>query len=162
EPKQSAASAEAKGDPPAEKEAAGESAAAPAKEAYPPASPPRPAPSAPAGAAWASPLALFEQRWTWLESRLLTFVLVWQILALVAWVCLNGLSQPISKPAGGVFRAIVLSVSLGLAIWFRGRNKAELTRRDHTLYAIGASIVTVLICGVLVWALEDPVLVTPK
>ena len=33
----------------------------------------------------------FEAKWTWLESRLLTFVLVWQILALVSWVFLNGL-----------------------------------------------------------------------
>src|SRR4051812_33476272 len=33
---------------------------------------------APRGAAWAHPFVRFEQRWTWLESRLLTFVLVWQ------------------------------------------------------------------------------------
>src|SRR5262245_33400063 len=46
------------------------------------------------GAAWGDPIARFEQRWTYLESRLITVVLISQLIALVAWVFLSGLSAP--------------------------------------------------------------------
>src|SRR5580704_16212539 len=63
----------------------------------------------PGGAAWAEPIARIEARWTWIESRLITFVLVSQILALVAWVFLNGLSESVATNAGTVFRAVLLA-----------------------------------------------------
>src|SRR5262245_488928 len=60
------------------------SAAAPTKSA--PAS--HPSAASPAGEAWGEPLARFEERWTWLETRLLTFVLVWQLASMALWVFL--------------------------------------------------------------------------
>ena len=94
----------------------------------------------PAGAAWARPLVRFEERWTWLESRMLTVVLVWQILALVAWVFLNGLSESVTSTAGTVFRAVILAIALGLGVWFGARKQPEDPRRNLTLTAIAAAI----------------------
>lgn len=125
------APAEAKA--PAEKEAE-----APAEKAESPA--PIAAPDKPKGAAWAEPVARFEQRWTWLESRLLTFVLVWQILSLVAWVFLNGLSESVTTTAGTVFRAVALAVALGLGAWLGTKKRTEDQRRNLTLFAIAVGI----------------------
>jgi TRAP-type C4-dicarboxylate transport system permease small subunit len=94
----------------------------------------------PRGAAWAEPLARFEQRWTWLESRLLTFVLVWQIVSLVAWVFLNGLSESVTSTAGTVFRAVLLASALGAGTWAGTRGRPEEQRRNLTLAAIALGI----------------------
>jgi TRAP-type C4-dicarboxylate transport system permease small subunit len=98
---------------------------------------------APRGAAWAHPIARFEQRWTRLESRLLTFVLVWQIAALVAWVFLNGLSESVVTTAGSVFRGVILASAGAATAWFVTRKKEEEPRRNLTLLAIAASIAVV-------------------
>ncbi|APR76218.1 Hypothetical protein A7982_01565 [Minicystis rosea] len=101
---------------------------------------PNVAPAKPKGAAWAQPIARFEERWTWLESRLLTFVLVWQILALCAWVFLNGLSESVTTTAGTVFRAVLCAVAFGLLAWRTGQKRSEDQRRNITLFAIAAGI----------------------
>jgi hypothetical protein len=114
-----------------EPEASAEAGPAPAVADHPP---------APKGAAWGDPIARFEQRWTWFESRLITFVLVWQILALVAWVFLNGLSESVTTTAGSVFRGVLLAIALGWGAWYAGRKNPEERRRTMTLVAIAAAI----------------------
>lgn len=110
----------------------------------PPAPVPAPVPG-PRGAAWARPIARFEAGWTWLESRLLTFVLVWQILALVAWVFLAGLSESVTSTAGTVFRVVLLAVVLGLGAWFGLRKQPEDRRRNLTLLAIAVAVGVVVL-----------------
>lgn len=85
----------------------------------------------PKGAAWGEPIARFEKRWTHYESRLITFVLVWQLLALVAWVFLSGLSSPLAagNSAGMVFRAVAGAVAFGLGGWLATRQKTLNVRR---------------------------------
>jgi hypothetical protein len=147
---------EAAAPPPAEPEEsaaaekAEESAAAKVAEEPPPAEANEAAPEPPKnepetheplkGAAWGHPIARFEQKWTWLESRLLTFVLVWQILALVAWVFLNGLSESVATTAGAVFRGVLFAVILGLGVWRATRKQNEDQRRNVTLVAIAVAI----------------------
>lgn len=94
----------------------------------------------PEGAAWAQPIARFEAKWTWLESRLLTFVLIWQIASLVAWVFLNGLSESVTSTAGTVFRAVVLAVALGTGVWLGTKKRPEDQRRNLTLAAIAVGV----------------------
>jgi TRAP-type C4-dicarboxylate transport system permease small subunit len=141
---------EAHGEPEGEAEARGEEGAEPAA---PPAAEPAPAPAhapavtaeeAPRGAAWAAPIARFEAKWTWLESRLLTFVLVWQVLALVAWVFLNGLSESVATTAGAVFRAVLFAIALGLAGWLAPRGAPEERRRNLSLAGIAIGVAVVL------------------
>ncbi len=95
---------------------------------------------APKGAAWGEPVARFEKRWTWFEARLITFVLVWQILSLVAWVFLNGLSESVAESAGAVFRGAIFAIVLGLGAWFGARKLHEDKRRNLTLLGLGAGI----------------------
>jgi hypothetical protein len=115
--------------------------AAPAEaRAEAPAAPLPAAPPPPRGAAWGRPLARFEEKWTWLEARLLTFVLVWQMTSLVAWVFLNGLSESVTTTAGTVFRAVLLASVLGTGAWSLTRKRHDDQRRNLTLLAIAASI----------------------
>lgn len=88
------------------------------------------------GARWADPIAAFERRWTWFESRLITFVLLWQLSALVSWVFLNGLSESVSQSAGVVFRATLGGVGFGIAAWAFGRRLPEGRRLALTLAAL--------------------------
>jgi len=96
--------------------------------------------AAPTGAAWAAPIARFEARWTWLEARLITFVLLSQLLALVSWVFLNGLSESVAESAGVVFRGTLFAIGLGLTAWFGGKKLDEDRRRNATLAAIGLGV----------------------
>lgn len=93
-------------------------------------------------AAWGEPIVRFEAAWTKLETRLLVFVLVWQILVLVSWVCYAGLSSPVSSgtSAGTVFRAGVGAVVLGIAAWVGGKRLEERPRTLLTLVAVGAGL----------------------
>jgi hypothetical protein len=97
------------------------------------------APEKPAlsGAAWGDPVARFEARWTWFESRLITFVLLSQLAALVAWVFLNGLSESVGQSAGVVFRAVMAAIALGCGTWFGFRKMVLERRRALTLVAVG-------------------------
>jgi hypothetical protein len=102
-------------------------------------------PEPPRGAAWGHPLARFEQHWTRLEARLLTFVLVWQILSLVAWVFLNGLSESVTTTAGAVFRAVILAFALGGGVWAAARTQVEERRRNLALFSVAASFALVIL-----------------
>ena len=106
-----------------------------------PAAPPAPiAPVALEGAAWGDPIARFEARWTWFESRLITFVLLSQLAALVSWVFLNGLSESVAQSAGVVFRAVMVAIAFGLGTWFGFRKMVLERRRALTLVAIGLGL----------------------
>jgi TRAP-type C4-dicarboxylate transport system permease small subunit len=92
------------------------------------------------GAAWGDPIARFEARWTWFESRLITFVLLSQLAALVAWVFLNGLSESVAHSAGVVFRAVMVAIAFGCGTWFGFRRMVLERRRALTLVAIGLGL----------------------
>ena len=92
------------------------------------------------GAAWGDPIARFEARWTWFESRLITFVLLSQLTALVSWVFLNGLSESVSQSAGVVFRAVMAAIALGCGTWFGFRKMVLERRRALTLVAVGLGL----------------------
>jgi hypothetical protein len=92
------------------------------------------------GAAWAEPIVAFEAKWTWLESRLITFVLLWQLAALVSWVFLNGLAESVAQTAGVVFRGAVFAIVLGSAAWFGARKQPLERRRMLTLAALAVGI----------------------
>jgi hypothetical protein len=117
-------------------------AAAPEAAAKPPEKAPEKAEEkAPlAGAAWGDPIARFEAKWTWFESRLITLVLLAQLAALVAWVFLNGLSESVGQSAGVVFRAVMVAVAFGCGTWFGFRKLVLERRRALTLVAIGLGL----------------------
>jgi len=91
---------------------------------------PEPSPKATKGAKWAEPIARFERQWTWFEARLLTFVLIWQLLSLVAWVVLSGIAIPPSSgsASGTTFRSLIAALILGSCGWF-GTRKFPLEKR---------------------------------
>jgi hypothetical protein len=95
---------------------------------------------APKGAAWGEPIARFEKKWTWLESRLLTFVLVWQVISLCSWVFLNGLSESVTTTAGTVFRAVILAIVFGLGAWLGTKKHGDDLRRNYTLVGIALGV----------------------
>jgi len=90
------------------------------------------------GARWGAPIARFERGWTWLETRLITFVLMTQILALVAWVFLTGLSTPpgSDSAAGLVFRVVFGAAAAGTGAWIGFRRLPLPKRRAVTLVAL--------------------------
>lgn len=97
----------------------------------------------PTGAAWGEPIARFERKWTWFEAQLITYVLVSQILVLVAWVFLTGLSSPVSSgnAAGTVFRAIAGALVLGLAAHVIARRKKMDDKLSGTILRLVAIVI---------------------
>jgi TRAP-type C4-dicarboxylate transport system permease small subunit len=85
-------------------------------------SPPAPADAEPkpAPAAWGNPFARIERAWTWFEVRLLIVVVLSLLFAMVAWVALGGMSQPVESQskAGLAFRAFIGALGLGLTSSF--------------------------------------------
>jgi hypothetical protein len=112
-----------------------EAAAAPPASRHAAAAPPK-------GAAWGEPIARFERRWTWLETRLITLVLLAEIVSLVAWVLLSGLAAPPSadSSAGTVFRGVVGTAALGALGWAGTRRLGLQARRAVTFAGIAAGI----------------------
>ncbi|MFO0756967.1 MAG: TRAP transporter small permease subunit [Byssovorax sp.] len=110
----------------------------PAEEAAAPAGEPKP--DAPKGAAWARPIVAFEAKWTWFESRLITFVLLWQLSAMVAWVFLNGLAESVTETAGVVFRGALFAIVAGCGAWFGARKLPLERRRTITLIALAVAL----------------------
>lgn len=146
-PETEGASADAveKDDAPAEKEAA--KAAQPPEEKAPAAeekAPPKAAPKPSQGAAWGAPLLRFEAAWTRLETRLITWVLAAQLLSMVLWVLLSGLSSPIQSgnASGLVMRAVIGMVVLGAGLWFATSKQPLQTRRIAAIVGIvvGAAV----------------------
>ncbi len=90
------------------------------------------------GAPWGRPLAAFQERWTTLEVGLITFVLLWQLASLVAWVMVGGLAARPSpdSAAGTVFRSSFGAVVLGSAAWGLSRKAKIEVRRAATIAAI--------------------------
>ena len=116
------------------------------------------------GARWADPISRFEVRWTWFEARLITFVLLWQLAALVSWVLLNGLSESVTQSAGVVFRGALGGIVFGVAAWFGGRKLNLGRRRAITLaaLAVGLALAPLWRVGVqAVLAFEKPLPGTP-
>lgn len=62
-----------------------------------------------AGAEWGKPIRWLDDRWTWLESRLLVGVMISLIISLIVWVSLKGMKEPLTSEsvAGMVFRGFV-------------------------------------------------------
>lgn len=122
-----------------------EAPASPAEEAPAPSPLPKSLPIK--GAAWGAPIAAFEQRWTWLEARLLTFVLMAQILVLVLWVILSGISSPPGSgdASGLVFRCALAGILLGAAGWGFSRKRPENQRQLIAIGGIALGIVIGLI-----------------
>jgi hypothetical protein len=115
-------------------------------------------PRTPLPSRWGEPIARFERKWTRFESRLITYVLVAQILVLVAWVFLAGLSARIStgteggNAAGTVFRAVVGAVVLGLCAHF------ALKRTGHSDDRTGIAVrLAAIAVGVAIAPLWRPV-----
>lgn len=96
------------------------------------------------GKPWGEPIARFEAGWTRLETKLITWVLVAQLLSMVAWVLLSGLSSPIQSgnASGLVMRAVLGAVGLGLGAWFATKNQTLNVRRGAT---IGGIVVGLLV-----------------
>ncbi|NUQ78880.1 MAG: TRAP transporter small permease subunit [Polyangiaceae bacterium] len=94
------------------------------------------------GAKWGEPIAIFEQRWTWLEARLLTFVLMAQILVLVSWVLLSGISSPPGSgdASGLVFRCALAAILFGGAGWALSRKRPENQRQLIAIAGILAGV----------------------
>ena len=95
-----------------------------AKESLPPTdavSEPKQAP-----AAWGNVFARVERAWTWFEVRLLIVVVLSLLFAMVAWVALGGMSQPIESQsnAGLAFRAFFGALVLGLVTSFLAKRLA--------------------------------------
>ena len=101
-----------------------------------------PSPTKAKGARWAEPIAGFERRWTWLETRLLTFVLVWQLVSLVAWVLLSGIAVPPSSgdASGTTFRCVIAAVILGIGGWVGSRKLPLEKRRAITIAGIAVGV----------------------
>jgi hypothetical protein len=119
-----------------------------------PAVPAAPPPDVPRGAAWGHPLARFDHRWTKVESSLLTFVLIAQILSLVAWVFLNGLTESVTSTAGVVFRVVILAATLGLVGFRASRVRAaEKPEEERDAYQRNATLLGMALglAVVLVW-----------
>jgi TRAP-type C4-dicarboxylate transport system permease small subunit len=91
-------------------------------------------------AAWGAPIVKFEAAWTRLETRLITWVLVAQLLSMVAWVVLSGLSSPVQSgnASGLVLRAVIGAGALGAGAWLGTRKQGLMVRR---LAAIGGIVV---------------------
>lgn len=88
------------------------------------------------GKPWGEPIARFEAAWTRLETRLITWVLVAQLLSMVSWVLLSGLSSPVQSgnASGLVMRAVIGALALGLGAWLVTR-KQEPVRRSIAVVA---------------------------
>ncbi|MFO0586439.1 MAG: TRAP transporter small permease [Polyangiaceae bacterium] len=105
-------------------------------------SPPAPskggAAGSPNGAAWGAPLARFENAWTRFETRLITGVLVAQLLVMVLWVLLSGLASPVQSgnASGLVMRAVIGMSALGSLGWLGTKTQSLNVRRGATILGI--------------------------
>lgn len=105
----------------------------------------------PDGAAWGAPLYRFEKAWTRFESRLITGVLIAQILVLVSWVFLAGLSARVSTTADGgnaagtVFRGVAGAVILGGIAHFIAKRTGRGDSSSGIAMRIGAIVLGIAI-----------------
>lgn len=93
---------------------------------------------------WAEPLSRVDAAWTRFEVRLITVVVLAQLVALAAWVGLKGLATGLPTPEGGsragvVFRALFGACVLGGATWWALRKQDERRRSIATTVAVLAA-----------------------
>ncbi len=142
---ESAASASAASESaaPAKASAAPADTEAPAADEKVPAKSPAPPPK---GAAWGAPLLRLEASWTKLETRLITWVLVAQLVAMVLWVVLSGLASPVQSgnASGHVMRAVIGMIALATLGWVGTRKQSVNVRRGAA--ALGM-LVGILVAG---------------
>ena len=120
-----------------EPEAAGDDPGPPPEQIDAPGEPEPELVAAATGAAWAAPLHRLDEAWTKLESRLLVWVLLGELLSLSAWVLLNDSTDNQSFD-GALFRALVGAIVVGTAGWFLAKNVSKSSR---TWIALGAAVV---------------------
>lgn len=112
-------------------------------------------PEAHVGAKWVQPLVRFDAWWTRFEARLAAFVLGAEIVSLVTWIGLKGMSaeyQPnnASDPeapvdvSGLIFRGLLGAILLGIAAHFALRDKDPEKRKKDVRYQIGVTSAVVL------------------
>lgn len=111
-------------------------------------------PAAHVGKAWTEPLTRFDAWWTKWEARFAAGVLAAEIISLVAWVGLKGMSaeyQPnVADPdapvdiSGIIFRGLVGGLVLGIAVYFALRDKDPAKRKTDIRYQVGVSAAVLL------------------
>jgi len=112
-------------------------------------------PEAHAGAKWVQPLVRFDAWWTRFEAKLAAAVLGAEILSLVTWIALKGMSAeyqpaPANDPeapvdvSGIIFRGVVGALVLGIGAHFALRTKDPAARKKDLRYQIGVSAAVLL------------------
>jgi Tripartite ATP-independent periplasmic transporters, DctQ component len=111
-------------------------------------------PTAHVGASWTQPLARFDAWWTKWEARLAAAVLGAEVVSLVSWVALKGMSaeyQPNQADpdapvdvSGVIFRAIIGALVLGISVHFALRDKDPAKRKRDVRYQLGVTVAAVL------------------
>lgn len=98
------------------------------------------------GAAWGEPFARLEATWTKFETRLITWVLVSQLLVMVLWVLLSGLASPVQSgnASGHVMRAVIGMAALATLGWVATKKQSLNVRRAA---AIGGMVVGIAFAG---------------
>jgi hypothetical protein len=107
-------------------------------------------PEAHVGTPWVQPLVRFDAVWTRFEARLAALVLGAEILSLVTWIALKGMSAEYqaANPAdpeapvdvsGVIFRAVVGAIVLGVVGHFALRDKDPAKRKTDLRYQIGVT-----------------------
>ncbi len=106
----------------------------------------------PDGAPWALPLAKFERKWTWLETRLLFGALCALTVLLCYWFMVRGMKEPptAKESAGTFFRMLLGAGVLGGVARFVTR-KLELEEKQRNLYTIVAMVAGVLAAFIPAW-----------
>jgi TRAP-type C4-dicarboxylate transport system permease small subunit len=111
-------------------------------------------PAAHAGSAWTAPLVRFDAWWTKWEARLAAGVLGAEIVSLVTWVALKGMSAeyhanlvdpdaPVDV-SGIIFRAVASALVLGTAAHFALRDKDPEKRGTDLRHQVGVSVAVIL------------------
>jgi TRAP-type C4-dicarboxylate transport system permease small subunit len=112
-------------------------------------------PSAHVGAKWVQPFVRFDAWWVRAEARLTAVVLGAEIVALVTWIALKGMSaeyQPATAAdpeapvdvSGIIFRAIIGALVLGIGAHFALRPSDVTKRKTDLRYQIGVSAAVIL------------------
>jgi TRAP-type C4-dicarboxylate transport system permease small subunit len=113
----------------------------------------RPAAPSEPKAAWGTPLAKLDAKWTSLESRLCGIVLLAEIGALCFWILMKGLSSG-GSTSGIVLRSMLTGTVLAYAAHFALRAKAHSQDRRELL-TYRAAVTSALVIGLLLgprWA----------